>query len=175
MFLCFLLTDVKYFDINCIYYNFVLSINMMLFQMDKGVDKTALIKRLTDAGVRPSLQRLEILGFICSCKSHPTADEIYSCLHRNNPTLSRTTVFNSLRLFSEKGLVNDISISSDSTRYDSTLCERHAHFVCRRCGRIFDVPFDMSVLTAPDELDCDSVNVYFKGICGECKKNINKS
>lgn len=133
-------------------------------------NKTALLKRLVDAGIRPSAQRIEILGFISSCKSHPTADEIYASIHRSNPTLSRTTVFNTVRLFAEKGIVNDINISPDSTRYDSTQYERHAHFVCRECGRIYDIPFDMSSLACPDEFACDNVNVYFKGICPECQK-----
>lgn len=138
--------------------------------MNKDVDRIGLLKKLTDAGIRPSVQRLEILEFISSCKSHPTAEEIYSFVHRNNPTLSRTTVFSSVRLLAEKGLVNDITISSDSTRYDSAQYVPHAHFVCRQCKRIFDIPFDMSTITAPAEFNCDNVNVYFKGICPECKK-----
>ena len=137
--------------------------------MTDSAKKTVLLKRLVDAGIRPSAQRVEILGFISSCKSHPTADEIYACVHRNNPTLSRTTVFSTLRLFAEKGIVNDINITSDSTRYDSTQYVPHAHFVCRNCGRIYDIPLDISGLTCPDEFVCDNVNVFFKGICPGCQ------
>ena len=135
-----------------------------------SADKMELLKRLTEVGIRPSAQRLEILGFISSCKSHPTADEIYACVHRNNPTLSRTTVFSTVRLFAEKGIVNDINISSDSTRYDSTQYKPHAHFVCRECGEIYDIPIDISALTCPDDFVYDNVNVYFKGICPSCQK-----
>lgn len=138
--------------------------------MSDSANKTDLLKRLTDAGIRPSAQRLEILGFVSSCKSHPTADEIYACVHRNNPTLSRTTVFNTVRLFAEKGIVNDINISSDSTRYDSTQYMPHAHFVCRECAMIYDIPIDISALTCPGDFVCDNVNVYFKGICPSCRK-----
>lgn len=138
--------------------------------MKTDIDKSKLIKELTDAGIRPSMQRLEILEFISSCRSHPTADEIYSSLSRENPTLSRTTVFSSVKLFAEKGLVNDINISSESTIYDSALYQPHAHFICRDCRKVFDIPLDMSMLTAPDNFICDNVNVYFKGICPECKK-----
>lgn len=140
--------------------------------MEKDVNKIDFLKKLKDAGIRPSIQRLEILEFISSCKSHPTADEIFSCIHRNNPTLSRTTVFSSVKLLAEKGLINDIDISSDCTRYDSTLYEPHAHFICRDCKKIFDIPFDMSSLTAPADFICDNVNIYFKGICLECKKHV---
>lgn len=133
-------------------------------------DKTTLLKKLIDAGIRPSMQRLEILEFISSCDSHPTADEIYSFMHQNNPTLSRTTVFNSVKLLAENGLINDINISSGSTRYDSTLNTPHAHFICRTCKKIFDIPLDMSILTVPADFLCDNINVYFKGVCPECSK-----
>lgn len=136
---------------------------------------TELLEKLTEADIRPSMQRLEILEFISSCKSHPTADEIYAFVHRNNPTMSRTTVFNSVRLLAEKGLINDINIAADSTRYDSADYTPHAHFICRECKRIFDIPFDMSALTAPDDFACDNVNVYFKGICPECRKKTEQT
>ena len=136
---------------------------------NKG-NKTEFLRQLTEAGIRPSIQRLEILEFVSSCESHPTAEEIYSFVHQNNPTLSRTTVFSTVKLLAEKGIINDITISSDSTRYDSTEHAPHAHFICRDCKKIYDIPFDMSLLTAPDEFLCDNVNVYFKGICPECSK-----
>lgn len=134
--------------------------------MKEAMDMT----RLSEAGIRPTVQRLAILNYISSCPCHPTADEIYGRLLEDYPTLSRTTVFNCLKLFAEKGLVNDIDIASDSTRYDSTQFEPHAHFICRRCGRIFDIPFDMSLLKVPSDFVCDNANVFYKGICPECGK-----
>lgn len=95
---------------------------------NKG-NKTEFLRQLTEAGIRPSIQRLEILEFVSSCESHPTAEEIYSFVHQNNPTLSRTTVFSTVKLLAEKGIINDITISSDSTRYDSTEHAPHAHFI----------------------------------------------
>lgn len=132
--------------------------------------KADLHKKLMDAGIRPSMQRIEIFGFISSCSCHPTAEEIYTCVHRSNPSLSRATVFSNVKLLAEKGLINDINISSESTRYDSMQHAPHAHFVCRKCGKIFDIPLDMPDITMPDKFHYDSVNVYFKGICPECDK-----
>lgn len=143
--------------------------------MNSNNSRSDLIRKLTDAGIRPSIQRLEILEYISSCYNHPTADEIYSFVHRKNPTLSRATVFNSVKLLAEKGLVNDINISPESTRYDSALYAPHAHFICRECRKIFDIPLDMSALTAPSDFLCDNVNVYFKGICPECSNKTNKN
>lgn len=138
--------------------------------MENNANKTALLKMLTDVGIRPSMQRLEILDYISSCRNHPSAEEVYSFVHANNPTLSRTTVFSTVKLLAEKGLVNDINISPESTRYDSASYTPHAHFICRSCQKIYDIPFDMTALTPPEDFSCDNVNIYFKGICPECKK-----
>lgn len=130
---------------------------------------------LTDAGIRPSAQRLAVLEYIYSCDSHPTADDVYASLLEVHPMLSRTTVFSCLKLFAEKGLINDINISPDSTRYDSFRKLQHAHFLCRVCHRIIDIPLDISSLDFPIEFACDSVNVFFKGYCPDCevKKSTN--
>lgn len=132
---------------------------------------STLMRRLSDAGIRPSAQRLAILDYISTCKCHPTADEVYSSLVKDYPTLSRTTVFSSLRLLAEKGLLNDIDIAAESTRYDPVIYEPHAHFMCRKCRRIFDIPFDLSSVHAPEYFKCDNINVFFKGICPDCSNN----
>lgn len=136
------------------------------------------IQMLEDAGIRPSLQRLIVLEHISMRRDHPDADEVYSTLVKDNPTLSRTTVFNCLKLFAACGLVNSIDISADATRYDTTSQAPHAHFMCRRCGRIFDLPLDMSTLGTPAGFVSDNVNVFYKGLCPECNgketENSNK-
>lgn len=136
-------------------------------------DRNRLHNRLSEADIRPSMQRLAILEYMNSCYCHPTADEVYSELVKEHPTLSRTTVFSSLKLLSEKGLVNNIDISSDSTRYDAADRKPHGHFMCKECHRIFDITLDMSSLRLPDEYVCSNVNVFFKGICPECNQNIS--
>lgn len=136
-------------------------------------DRNRLHYRLSEADIRPSMQRLAILEYINSCYCHPTADEVYSELVKEHPTLSRTTVFSSLKLLSEKCLVNNIDISSDSTRYDAADRQPHGHFMCKECRRIFDITLDMSSLRLPDEYVCNNVNVFFKGICPECNQNIS--
>ncbi len=126
------------------------------------------IRMFEEAGIRPSMQRLMILEHIRSRKDHPTADEVYSSLAATNPMLSRTTVFSCLKLLAAKGMINSIDISSDSTRYDAVRELPHAHFMCRRCNRIFDIGLDMSSFDTPEGFIFDNVNVFFKGICPEC-------
>lgn len=161
-----------YLDNNCNNCNFVVNTKIM----KKDYNRTDFLKMLANAGIRSSVQRLAILEYVFMCESHPAAEEIYSALVRSNPMLSRTTVFNNLRLLSEKGILNDMDISSESTRYDSTDTPPHAHFMCRKCRRIFDIPLAMPVMSAPHGFHCDNVNVFFKGVCPQCmeKSDVDK-
>ena len=122
--------------------------------------RTEIMRQLLDTGIRPSAQRIAIMEYISACECHPTADEVYSALVREHPTLSRTTVFSCLKLLAEKGILNDIDISAESTRCDSAHRATHAHFMCRDCHRIFDIPFDLKILPAPADFECDNVNVF---------------
>lgn len=92
-------------------------------------------------GIKPSLQRLKILEFIMKNKDHPTVDKIYRSLSRKIPTLSRTTIYNTLTLFMDKGLVQALAIADTEIRYDIAH-EAHAHFQCRICGKIYDIEIE---------------------------------
>lgn len=124
------------------------------------------------AGLRPSVQRIAILSYIVNLHRHPTADEIFCALSERYPSLSRTTVYNTVHALVDAGLVRTIEIESGSMRYDLAPQPRHSHFMCRRCGRIFDVsmPDDLGSAVSPG-FSIDSVDVYFKGLCPECGKD----
>lgn len=143
--------------------------------MNTQLDKLSLLRTLTDAGIRPSAQRLEILEFISGCRTHPSANEVYLHLAADNPTLSRTTVFNSLRILAEHGVINDINIDSDSTRYDAPAQTPHAHFICRKCRRIFDIVINLGDIKIDSDYTVDNVNVFFKGLCPECAVTENST
>ena len=64
---------------------------------------------LKQHGIRPSLQRVCVFRYLRSVKTHPTVDEIYTVLQPEYPSLSRTTVYNTLELL----LANDLAISLD--------------------------------------------------------------
>ncbi|MBP7176490.1 MAG: transcriptional repressor [Thermoclostridium sp.] len=128
------------------------------------------IKELLDEkGVKPSYPRLRILEYLVEHSSHPTAEEIYEQLVKEMPTLSRTTIYNTLNLFVEQEVVIPINISSNETRYDATGMN-HGHFKCNHCGRIVDFPIEMGECTI-NELNGYQVTgrfVYFKGTCPDC-------
>lgn len=122
-------------------------------------------------GVKPSLQRMAVMRYLLEHHTHPTAEEIYQSLHPSMPTLSRTTVYNTLRLLTEHGAVQQLTIDERNQCFDSVL-EPHAHFLCTRCGKIYDVPLREAGLQAVADLPKGFVyeqsSLYFRGCCKEC-------
>jgi len=125
--------------------------------------------QLLSKGVKPTLQRMEILAYLVQTKGHLTADEVYRALVKRMPMLSKTTVYNTLNALAEADLAVAISITGSETRFDSTL-ENHHHFLCERCGKILDI-----AIACPncgrDRIEGNlikEIHGYFKGICKEC-------
>ena len=88
--------------------------------------------------IRPSLQRVAVMDYVLKNKFHSTADEIYDELIKTMPTLSRTTVYNTLNLLTEKGAIRALHLEKDAVHYDAALYP-HAHFICSQCRKIHDV------------------------------------
>lgn len=124
---------------------------------------------LTEAGISPSPQRMNIFRFLCASKDHPSAEDIYDSLLPDIPTLSRTTVYNTLKLFVSKGLILKIPVGSGEARFDSdTSC--HAHFECRSCGKLFDVAVDDRTIPFPqlDNFLIEETTLIARGLCPSC-------
>ncbi len=128
-----------------------------------------LLNELKDNKIRLSHQRLKILEYLTQNHNHPTADQIYNGLHGEVPTLSKTTVYNTLNSLTEAGIVRVLTIEDNETRYD-IITGNHGHFKCESCGNIYDFNIDIDSLK-PNELEgfkIDNKNVYFKGLCPQC-------
>jgi Fe2+ or Zn2+ uptake regulation protein len=126
-------------------------------------------KQLTEKGIQPSIQRLKILEIIVNSCDHLDAAAIYERLVREIPTLSKTTVYNTLNTFAEKGLVNPITITGDETRYDATV-DSHHHLYCRVCKSIIDVNVCCDYATTREIAghSVEEIHGYFKGVCKDC-------
>lgn len=122
-------------------------------------------------GIRPSVHRLAILSFVANAKTHPSADEIFTELKGRFPSLSRTTIYNSLHTLTDAGLLKELEIDSGNKHYDLAPQPPHSHFICRRCARIFDMPLPdtLQELTSPGFM-VDSVDLYYKGLCPQCRR-----
>lgn len=135
-------------------------------------------QKLAEAGIKPSVQRTAVYEYLCSHPIHPTAETLYAALSPHYPTLSKTTIYNTLKLFLEKKIVRQVNIEDDKLRYDAEL-RPHLHFKCTSCGKVFDI-FDDKKL-ARYESHCInnlpkgflfySFDASLRGLCPSCTKN----
>lgn len=150
--------------------------NMLNIVTQTSYSTDDLARMIHSSGVRVSAPRLAVLDFIYNRRTHPTVDEIYNALHPVYPSMSRTTVYNSLHVLTDAGLVRQLEIEAGVMRYDMAPQERHGHFLCRRCGTVYDIPFP-SQLSLPAEggfqVDCMEWNC--KGLCPECKSKTDNT
>ncbi|MDR0844905.1 MAG: transcriptional repressor [Tannerella sp.] len=129
---------------------------------------------LSEHGIKPSVQRAAIMSYLLKYRTHPTVDEVYRKLLPQIPTLSKTTVYNTLNLFVEQGVAVQLDIDERNVRFDGTM-EPHAHFRCKKCGCIVDVPFPevRQILCQKRDFTVEDISVNVKGICKACKSNSN--
>ncbi|MDR3366677.1 MAG: transcriptional repressor [Prevotellaceae bacterium] len=138
--------------------------------------QSEVVKRLEQFGVKPSLQRIAIMGYLMDNFVHPTVDTVFSGLSASIPTLSKTTVYNTLKLLARQGAVLELNIDDKNLRYDANIF-RHAHFRCKQCGSVHDVPvgsFEALNVKSAGELVITESQLYYKGYCGRCKAEANK-
>lgn len=132
------------------------------------------MKVLRDNGLKVTPQRLEILRYLDTHHTHPTVDRIYSELKIDNPSLSKTTVYNTLQHLGEHGLVHTLTISGSESRFDGNINQHH-HFLCKECGNIIDIDFECPNIERVEKGGhrVDEIHGYFKGLCADCLANIN--
>lgn len=130
--------------------------------------------RLVSCGVRPSMQRLAIMDYLLKHRTHPTVEEVYQGISKEIRTLSRTTVYNTLRLFSEHNAAQMITIDEHRVCYDGDI-HPHVHFYCRNCGHVYDLmDEEIPAMAQPKNVDghsVDDIQLYYKGICRDCKSH----
>jgi len=110
---------------------------------------TDIQKILRDHDVLPTSQRLEVAEALLNRPQHLSADQIIDKLHRSGSSVSKATVYNTLKLFSETGLVKEINVDATRRFYDSTT-HAHHHFYHVDTGELTDIPADkISILDLP--------------------------
>jgi Fur family iron response transcriptional regulator len=99
-----------------------------------------LVATLKKAGIQPSAQRLAVADYVLTTKDHPSADEVLERVQARFPMLSRATVYNTLNLFVDKGLLRQLVLAEGRVVFDPRL-EPHHHFIDDVTGVIEDVPW----------------------------------
>jgi len=125
----------------------------------------AVISKLREHGIQPSAQRVAVGRFMLMTDSHPSADQVWARVKRHLPTVSRATVYNTLNLFVEKGLLQQLALSEGRVVFDPKL-DPHHHLIDSETGDIHDVPWDaVEIRGEPtvEGFDVDSFQVVMKG------------
>lgn len=129
------------------------------------------VKLLQEKNIRPSVTRIQILEYLLSHPIHPTADQIYRALLPHIPTLSKTTVYNTLELLLEMKLVKLVGGDQKEKHFDANVKE-HGHFFCHACGKIYDFRMPALGIEAPElsGFHIEARDVYYRGVCLDCRR-----
>jgi Fur family peroxide stress response transcriptional regulator len=127
------------------------------------------------AGVKLTHQRLEVFREVAASLDHPDAEAVYERVKVRIPTVSLDTVYRTLWLLNDIGLVATLGPRRESVRFDANL-ERHHHYVCVRCGLAKDfVSADLDSIRAPRAVktfgSVITTHVEVRGLCAACSKS----
>ena len=145
-------------------------------RIEHRVEHLATVVR--EAGVKLTHQRLEIFRELASTEAHPDAETVFRAVQRRVPTVSLDTVYRTLWMLRDLGLVTTLGPNGDAVRFDVKL-ERHHHYVCVRCGLVRD--FDsaqLNGLRVPEAVrsfgSIVEAQVEVRGLCASCQGGKSK-
>lgn len=127
---------------------------------------------LNTLGLKATPQRLSLLALLDEY-GHMTIETLYEKLKDDNSSLSLSTVYNNLSILRDKGIVREIAVSGSKQFFEVEQYE-HAHFVCKSCGEILDLPVVKSsikkLIEAPAGVVIDDADLVFSGVCATCRE-----
>lgn len=127
--------------------------------------------KLRAAGLRVTPQRRAVWSvFANGLSGHLTTEEVFERARRALPELARATVYNALADLVRAGLLQEVQ-GHGAVRYDANLDPDHSHFVCLRCGALYDIHVDGVEhlrLRAGDGFTITNRKVLFEGHCPQC-------
>lgn len=131
-----------------------------------------LVERLYSCGLRPTPQRVAVYTYLCAPENksaHPSVETVYNALLAEYPTLSRTTVYQTLETLCACGLVSKLVIDEGEMRFEAEM-SKHGHFKCTVCGKIYDFtyPETMDFPPPPEGFVIKKTFLYYKGTCRKC-------
>ena len=146
--------------------------------MDKTVQAQTpnleLNERLATSGFRFTPQRQQVYEVLLKKLDHPTAENVFLRAKSQMPDISMATVYNCLDALVKCGLVKQVNVEREATRFCPNMHE-HGHFNCESCGGVFDIDFDKTpTIPLPRGFKPTHFDFSFRGLCPECssrKKN----
>ncbi|MCH4250364.1 MAG: transcriptional repressor [Microbacteriaceae bacterium] len=135
----------------------------------------ALEALLHTRGLRATPQRQLIYRIVTARRQHLSAVQVQALLEKTMPGISLPTVYATLDLFVDLGVLRKISLPSGPAIYDSGIGTPHAHLVCHDCGNIFDLdipPVSAAEIEAAEGegFSVDSGDLVLHGLCRDCAR-----
>lgn len=125
-----------------------------------------------EAGIKLTHQRFEIFREVAFTEDHPDAETVFQGVRERVPTVSLDTVYRTLWLLEDLGLISTLGPRRERARFDANL-DSHHHFVCEHCGLVRDFEnAEFDALDAPPDVkrlgSVSRVCVEARGLCREC-------
>ena len=122
---------------------------------------------------RRTAQKRFVFDYLKSVKNHPTAETVFEKVRKKLPNISQGTVYRILNNFKEKGKAQVIN-TKDTAHFDADV-SNHAHFICEKCGNVYDVICECSKcgILKNKKTKVGKIIKYkiqFYGICKKCRK-----
>jgi Fur family iron response transcriptional regulator len=114
---------------------------------------------LMEHGINPSAQRVAVARYALHTDEHPSADEVWSRVKSRFPHVSRATIYNTLNLFVDKGLLRQFILTEGRVVFDPNTGDHH-HFIDEGSGKIYDVPWHAVEVSKLPKLDGFEVREY---------------
>lgn len=132
-----------------------------------------LIQQLRDRQIAVTPQRLAVMAALQKRRDHPTADHLYQEVRRQIPAISFNTVYKTLEILCQKGMVIKVNPLHAVARYDGETGQ-HAHLICRQCHHIIDLDWEASEVPALPAADLHGFQIEhpsltFWGVCPRCQ------
>jgi Fe2+ or Zn2+ uptake regulation protein len=121
--------------------------------------RPALASLLTDHGIQPSAQRLAVAEYVLDTDAHPSADRVFAEVRSRIPMISRATVYNTLHLLVEKGLLRQLALAEGRVVFDPHVAPHH-HFIDEETGTIHDIPWEALAVQRVESLKGFKVREY---------------
>lgn len=127
------------------------------------------IKILNDLGIQPSAQRIAVAEYVLHTEEHPSADQVFVQVSANFPMISRATIYNTLNLFVEKGMLRMLHIAEGKVVFDPRMSPHH-HFIDDETGAIQDIDWHQLQVSNLNSLKAFEVSDYQVILRGKSKK-----
>lgn len=134
-----------------------------------------LLDYLRQKGLKQTAQRAAILSTFLSTAKHVSADELHSMIRRQNPRIGFSTVYRTMRLFTECGLAREVNFGDGRSRFERAIDKgQHGHLICTGCGKAEEfntgaMQRSIKQIASRSGFEVEGHRFEIYGLCKRCK------